>query len=539
MRYSVIILCFIFFCIELQSQTISKTLNGQVSFVSSKNVYVKFKSTGGISLGDTLFIRLKEKTTPALIVNNLSSVSCVCTALAQVNLSVADLIIARIKADNSSGKQTIPDDTVKKINLPEASISTPEKPNSKGQTQKISGSISVNSYSDFSNTPAANSQRFRYSLSLNEHNIANSKFSYESYISFRHKSGDWAEIQNDIFNGLKIFNLFLSYDLDKTTKISLGRKINPRISNIGASDGLQIEKTINKFALGALAGTRPDYADYSFNFNLFQFGGYIALNTKASDKYSESSLAFMQQMNGSKLDRRFLYFQHSDSFIKNLYFLGTFEVDLYQLIIDSQGNETPENTFNPTGLYLSLRYKLTTKLTISGSYDARKNVMYYETYKTFTDRLLETELRQGFRIQANYRITRNLAAGLQSGYRFLKSDPLPSKNINGYLTYSQIPRLNISITLSGTYLESSYIYGKIYGANISRDIFKGKLQTSVGYHYVDYSLPENQINLIQNIGEMNIYWQFSKKMALSANYEGTFEKQDKYNRIYLQIRKRF
>ena len=91
--------------------------------------------------------------------------------------------------------------------------------------------------------------------------------------------------------------------------------------------------------------------------NLFQFGGYVGFNTRNSGSYSESSLAFMQQMNGSSIDRRFLYFQHSNSLMKNLYFIGTFEVDLYQLKVDTVNKtETATNSFDPTGLYLSLRY---------------------------------------------------------------------------------------------------------------------------------------------------------------------------------------
>jgi len=38
----------------------------------------------------------------------------------------------------------------------------------------------------------------------------------------------------------------------------------------------------------------------------------------------------------------------------------------------------------------------------------------------------------------------------------------------------------------------------------------------------DYTLPENKLRILQNIGEMSIFWQFSKKMSFSANYEGTF-----------------
>jgi hypothetical protein len=418
--------------------------------------------------------------------------------------------------------------------------STAGKPKPGEIKQHISGNISVNSYSDFSDSPAASSQRFRYTLSLDARNIAGSKFSFESYFSFRHKLGDWDVVKNDIFNALKIFDLAVVYDPNKSTRISLGRKINPRLSNIGAADGLQIEKSFGKFVVGALGGTRPDYADYGFNGNLLQFGGYLGLNTKKSGSFSESSVAFMQQMNGSNIDRRFLYFQHSNSIVKNLYFMGTFEVDLYQLKIDTANNtETAKNGFDPTGMYLSLRYRFSNKLSLSGSYDARKNVMYYETYKTFTERMLENEMRQGFRLQASYRFTRDLTFGLQTGYRFLKSDPNPSRNIYGYLTYSNIPGINVALTLSGTYTESSYMNGQIYGANVSRDFFKDKLQTSLGYHYVDYTMPESSLKEIQHIGEINFYWQLPAKMAFGINYEGTFEQQYKYHRIYLQLRKRF
>ena len=94
-------------------------------------------------------------------------------------------------------------------------------------------------------------------------------------------------------------------------------------------------------------------------------------------------------------------------------------------------------------------------------------------------------------------------------------------------------------TLTGTYLESAYMNGEIYGADISKDLFQGKFQTAIGCRYIDYILPESKLNVLQNVCNMSIFWLFSKKMSFSANYEGTFEKHDKYNRVYLQIRKRF
>jgi hypothetical protein len=542
MRKYILIILAVIFIADLNAQQNGGNPTGQVSFVSPNSVYVTFKSTSGISAGDTLFANVGNNLIPVLIVNNLSSLSCVCTPIPPAKPAVADFVTARTKPGGEGAGKVIPAAAVTQIpGQDTVGTSASGKPSSYvGLKQHISGSLSVNSYSDFSDTPAANSQRFRYTLSLDARNIADSKFSFETYVSFRHKLGDWDLVKNNIFNALKIFDLAVIYDPNKSIRISLGRKINPRLSNIGASDGLQIEKSFGRFAIGALGGTRPDYSDYGFNSKLLQFGGYLGFNTKNSRSFSQSSIAFMQQMNGSNVDRRFLYFQHSNSIIKNLYFLGTFEVDLYQLKIDTANKtETASSNFDPTGLYLSLRYRFSNRLSVSGSYDARKNVMYYETYKTFTERMLENEMRQGFRLQANWGITRDLMFGLQGGYRFLKSDPHPTKNIYGYLTYSNIPGVNVGVTLSGTYTESSYINGLIYGANISRDFFKSRLQTSLGYHYVDYTMPESDLKEIQHIGEINLYWQLPAKMAFGINYEGTFEQQYKYHRIYLQLRKRF
>jgi hypothetical protein len=544
MRKYILILLAIAFFADLSGQQNNENLSGQVSYVTSGNVYVKFRSTDGITAGDTLYTLSNGNLVPFLIVNNLSSTSCVCTPVLSAKPAVADFVSAKVKATAKKSKQP-----AEAVPVAAATVATTVQSSQAGaeyaspQTalkQHISGSLSVNSYSDFSNTVAPSSQRFRYSLSLDAKNIGNSKFSFETYTSFRHKTGSWDEVKSNIFNALKIYNLAVIYDPNKTTRISLGRRINPRLSNIGASDGIQVEKSFGSFAMGALVGTRPDYEDYGFNSKLLQFGGYLGVNTKKQNKFSETSVAFMQQMNGSNIDRRFVYFQHSNSIIKNLYFIGTLEADLYKLTVDTVAHtEKASGTFDLTGVYLSLRYRLSDRFSVSGSYDARKNVIYYETYKTYVDRLLEDQMRQGYRLQMSYRFTRELTFGLQGGYRFLKSDPKPSKNIYGYFTYSNVPGIKSSLTVSGTYLESSYMNGKIYSAGLTKDLLKGKMQTGIGYRYVDYTMPESNTSEIQNIAEANLFWIFAGKMSLGINYEGTFEKVNQYNRIYLQLRKRF
>ena len=105
--------------------------------------------------------------------------------------------------------------------------------------------------------------------------------------------------------------------------------------------------------MGAAAGTRPDYENYGFSPNLFEYGAYIGQNQKVKNGFVQTSLAFFEQRNHSKIDRRFVYFQHSNSIVKNLNLFTTFEVDLYKV-----ENGQRSNTISLTGSYVSLNYRL-------------------------------------------------------------------------------------------------------------------------------------------------------------------------------------
>lgn len=533
MKKSLLLLIFISACFSLRGQQDEGFMTGKVSFISSANVYARFNSTAGISAGDTLFIPSGNRVKAALIVKNLSSTSCLCIPLSGIELTTDDLVMARKKAAGTvvpgKGKEItegVPPDNVQSADsLTETRESV--------RKQVIKGNISVNSYSEISGTAGGNSQRFRYSLSLSARNIAGSGFSFDSYVSFRHKAGDWTTVRDNIFSALKIYSLSASYDLNSKTRFSLGRRTNPKISNIGPVDGFQAERTAGKFTFGIVAGTRPDFSDYGFNLNLFQYGGYISLNTKIGSGFSGTSLAVMQQTNSGRTDRRFIYFQHSGTPFRDLYLLSTFEIDLYKFEDDQS-----KNTFNLTGAYISLRYRAGNRFTLSGTYDARKNVMYYETYRTYLNRILEEGTRQGYRFEAGYRFSDMIFFGIRSGYRFVKDDPHHSQNAGAYLTLTRVPG-NMSATITGTYLGSGFMNGYTAGLSLSGSYLKGKLQACAGYHFTDYTQPESSIEIQQHIPMAEISFILLKNLSLSAYYEGTFESPESYNRLYMQMRLRF
>ncbi len=520
--------------LSLNAQAPSENAEGVVSFLSSQNTYVKYKSTAGLLIGDTLYTSSNSQLIPALIIKNLSSSSVVCSTIGSVKFNVNDKIIAKRRLENKKAEETKPTknesftDAIDTNKVTEkVKLKTPFK-------QNISGGISISSFSNFSKTSAHKSQVINYSLAFNVNSIANSKFSFESNILFRQEDGQWSNTQKNIFNSLKIYNLGFNYEFSKNSYVFLGRKINPNMANIGVIDGLQVEKSFKNLYIGGILGSRPHYLDYGYNFNLLQYGAYIGLNLQGAKRNMQNSIAILEQTNNSKTDRRFLSFQHSSSLIKNIQMFYTLELDLYKVV-----NEHKQNTVTMTNTYFSLRYRPFRRLTLSGTYDSRKNIVYYETYKNYLNTLIESEARQGYGIQANLNIAKNIYIGIKGGYRFQKKDQTPTRNAYMFFTHNNLFKSQISTTLSATLLETVYLKGNVYSLRLSRGFISERMNLGLGYSYVSYNILHAELPLIQHIADVNISTEIIRKLYLSINFESDFEKSNQFHKLYLQLRKRF
>lgn len=523
--------------IPLYGQENTPFVEGKVSYITPQNIYVKFEIAGMVKPGDTLFIRKNEELIPLFIAESVSSTSCVGKVNEQTGLKISDAVfLRRKKTEKKVEKEIVPtllDREQKEVASETIKINTQKPASELSRKQKIRGRLGASSYSSFSNSSEIN-QRMRYTFSLSADHISDSRFSTDAYIMFTHKLNHWADIRENIFTGLKIYSLSMNYDITKNAHVVLGRKINSRIASIGAIDGLQTEVSFSNFTMGAIVGTNPDYTDYSFNKNLFEYGGYISHDIKSKTGNLSNSVAFFQQTNHGNIDRRFAYFQHDNSLIKNLNLFASAELDLYSL-----QNGLPTNSVSLTSLYLSARYRFSRKLYAFISYDARKNVIYYETFKNYLDQMLEDATRQGYQFRMNYNPYKSINSGISGGYRFRKNDINPMYNVNGFLTFNQVPWIDASVSLSTNWMKSSYVDGLIYGIRIYRDLIPSKLSTGVFYRLVDYNYLNTSSKSLQHMAEFELSWQFSKKFSLSANYDGTFEKSNQYNSIYINLIKRF
>lgn len=521
-------------------------LQGEVTYMTSQHVYVRFSSTAGLNDGDTLYLKGSQGEIPSLVILSHSSTSCVCEPLSGQAFSLKQEVIGRQKNltpdEPAAAEMAVPDENLEP--LPAEDLEGTETAgngehgkdiqSSGARKQEIYGRVTLASYSFLKNPESEGRQHMRYAFSLAARNIGGSGLTFENYMTFSHTLDQWDKIQENVFNGLKIYRLSASYAFNKSIKLTAGRSINPRLASVGAIDGLQFEMKFGSLSAGIFSGFRPDYQDYSINTGLFQYGAYLSHDVKGADGIMQNTLAYMEQMNQGLTDRRFIYFQHSNTLVRNLWVFGSVEADLYE---NMEGSA--KTVFKLYNTYANIRYRVIPALSLSLSYSARNNLIYYVTYKDFLERLLDQGTLQGWRFRVNYRPVPYLYLGAHAAYRYRKEDPNPSKNANLYATYTRIPGIEASVTATVTWMQTSYLDGLVYGLGIGRDVLQGKLHADLKYNYVDQALRNNETDVGQHVGEAGLTWRIYRKLSLSMFYEGIYENSLWSNRIFISLSQRF
>lgn len=517
---------------------------GTISYFSSRNVYVKYAGTAKISEGDTLYMNDAGNPFPVLVVKSRSALSLVCERIGDFEPEEGQ----QVKVPSFTAPQKIEiglkgnTSTVSAVSetLEKSDVSQDTKLQSDREKRKdqpgtdYSGKLSVSSYGGISGETDRNSLRMRYRLLARASGIGNTGFSAETHVSFNHRKGAWNEVQQNLFNGLKIYGLNVSYESNKQTKILLGRKVNRHLSNVGAIDGLQVNQQAGNFTIGGIAGSRPDHSDYSFNPSLLQFGGYIGHMVMLNDRPMQNTLAFMEQRNGGNTDRRFLYYQHSNRLIEHLFLFASAELNLYEVVA-----EEASGTFNLTSLYTLLRYRASQNFSFSVSYDLRNNIIYYETYKNFLDQLIEEETRQGLHASVNYRISKFVSLGIRAAYRYKADDPAPGRNASAYAVFSSLPVDGMRVMLNSNWIGTSYLSGVMGGVRIDQEFIPGKLSAGIHYRIFNGRYSNRETTTVHHIGECSLLWNIYKRYSMAASYEGLVENGDLNNRFFLNLTKRF
>ena len=511
-------------------------LVGEVTYITSQNIYIRFDNTDKIEIGDTIKTRLNNNNEPCLVVKHKSTTSCVCVNIGDCNLKVNDRIaVTKIERKEQEELSEEPGHvSSEEKRTIQFATKTLGKSNRKNRdVSSIRGRLSASSYSSISDYKD-NRHRLMYRFSLNAKRINHSKISLESYINFRQNFIDDLSGFRNERNFLRVYNLSVNYAIDSTSSVTLGRKINYKISSLGAIDGLQAEKYFGNIYAGVIAGFRPDILDFDFNPNLFEYGGYLGFSSKTDHVRSQTTLGLLEQRNSGAIDRRYLYFQHNSQIRSKLSLFSSAELDLY-----SHVNHVSRSELNLTSLFISLRYRLNKKIDLNLSYDTRKRIIFYETLKTQIERLLEdNEARQGIRGRINIKPFNYFRIGISYAKRFQTNLQNKSDNINGYLSLSKIPLTGGRIYLNFNLNNSNYLESQIYSIRYSRDIGE-KVDTDIYFRSISYSYFSKEIQRGQHFYGANVSYRINRDWYLSILGEIATREAGNDVRVNTKILRRF
>ena len=519
----------------LLSQTQSSS-EGVVSFIASDNVYVRFSSTDVISIGDTLYF----KSIPCLEVIKKSSTSCICQSLNDCNIEKDNILIFKEPEFKKESKASIGSVDSTDIKLPSEEIKPEyntviEDDHLPEFKQRLNARTSIATYSSFS--PFENNDRHRLvgRVSMNIDNLNDSRFSVQSYLNYRQNLQSTASTSSSNNQLLRIYNLAISYDIDSTMQLSFGRRINRNLSSIGVIDGAQFEKQFNSFITGAVVGFRPDFEDFGFNPNLFEYGAFIGNQFSNESIYSRTTLGFMEQRNAGYIDRRYLHLQNIQTINGKIHVFGSMEFDLFSSINDV-------SSYKPrlTNLYLSTRYRFNRKISLTLSYDNRKRIIFYETFRTEVERLLEDDFaRQGIRMRVSLRPMNRIFAGASFAKRFQSNSENNSENLNAFVTLNRFPIKDGTLSLRYNRNESNYLRSNIYSTTYSFYSFKNKLNTQLYFRNVQYNYFTSENKSMQNYYGANLYLRITRSLRLGLLFELSDRQDNRYYRINTKLIKRF
>jgi hypothetical protein len=519
---AVLIICISLLSLATIDGQVPTQLEGSVSFITASSIYVKFTTTQDIEEGDTLFVLVAEKLTPALLVKQKSSISCVASPIGNVSFEKEQKVfhLTYNQANDKVLEEVIPEPSVPITPLVEEPVSSVGDPDSILQNstptfkEKISGRITAASFSTFSKDDPRH--RFRHTLAFSARHINNSGLSFELFTNYFHGNGYRLQPGSNLFDQLKLNSLAVSYATQKSWNFVVGRRINPHMSNIGVIDGAQVEWKKDKVVVGVITGSRPDYQTFGFNTDLAEAGVYLALTSLPSQLYRATTLGVIDQRNQWITDRRFVYLQHAQQLTRTINVFFSSEIDLYE-----KKSEIAKDVVKLTGFYGTIRFRPTNKFNIAASYDQRRNIVFFETFKNQIDQLIDEETRQGLRLNSFYRVTKKIQLSAAANWRFQKSNVNVSKNYNCNLSYNNLPYINGNISASVNLLETGYLNNTMIAGRYNRGFFKNKMNWEIYYRVVNYQYKNFNTKIKQNIIGSSISYIFSRKINLQVYYEGT------------------
>ena len=505
---------------------------GEVTYITGENVYVRFPSTDGLAAGDTL---RGEDGTPCLVVQQMSSTSCVTVPIGGCTPEVGQAMLATIAtpppADVALSESPAPtESSANPPALPAASAAATAFP-----PMRISGSVTAATFATSAlrdNHASLTTARATFRVNLGAENLASLPLDLDL-------AGNFQSIYRDASSsapGWRQRNTF--YQAAATYRftssgvaLTAGRRLARGFSTIGSIDGLHGEWRRGAWVAGALAGYQPGLLTNALDTDRPAYGLHVGKRSRGEDMRTDWRLGFLAQSFAGATDRQFVFGQCDLDLGNTLQLFASGEWDVYA----TAGYERS----GPRALFGSVQWQFAPGWSAYLSGDKRAPIMRFSSFESATlqslmDRPAQTVYRTRLsgRIAANHRLTLGLSdrrettsIGRTTQLRYTWSD-LP--RVGGRLGYSafntRMPMMtNLSQRVS-------------YDADLGRE----DVRMEIHYRWVRTSFErESMVAVNQHYWGGGVYGRFGEQWRASLSVESATQKFQNLLRLQASLTYRF
>ncbi|MCK4573136.1 MAG: hypothetical protein KAU36_02140 [candidate division Zixibacteria bacterium] len=430
----------------------SELLQGKVTLVTPETVYFNAGTAVGVAAGDSLAVVRESDTIAIVVVTHVASHSAAGTIAAMAMEPLAgDLIILKpfqaVTKPGTAGAGPATESVARKRTRPI-------------EQNHVKGSISIQNqwHHDMSGSGldwARPSLKTRLTVS----NIGGSELAFElrhrTRLYYRSEPVGIDQDNHEWVNQVYEFSIGQE-DKEASLEWAAGRITPPYVRGVGMIDGGYMAWRVHpNYRIGLAAGTSPDYRTTDLDFDRRKVGIFGSFESGSyQDQRIGLSLALSTAYEGTTVSRDYIYMQgtYAKAGLVSLY--QSVEVDLNRAWRHDRTGER----FTFSNYYGTANLTINKALAVFFSYDARKNLLYYET-RNVPDSLFDDNTHKGFKAGFNLRLSNRVSVRGHGGIRYREA---PSDdNRLGFLSVrlNRFPAKRHSVSAQLSVVETQFTTG--------------------------------------------------------------------------------
>ncbi len=525
---------------------------GKITYVSADAIYTDIGTLKGAIVGDSLRLAAKPAQ-PVLVIRSISRKSSLVASLdANFKPAVGMDLLFHPSVARTDSKRITPGDSARtgRSDLPALWSGAIAKHNqttldnlgsqsgaSRGASKDRNVLVGRVGLQFFSSSDRKNSDYNYYQpgmvVNLDYNRIQGSYYSLSTNTHIR-KTYSNRDLRSANYP-LRVYELSLKYQNDTAPySYQVGRVSSPVINGIGYFDGaLYAHKLQTNLVVGGFVGTEPDYRKSTPQTSTSKLGIYANYKHEfGGDTKTTSTLAFSGQYVHGKIDREFFYLQNDATYGSLLYLYQNAEIG-----INRSGQSRRNSPLELSNIYLMARMRPIRSVSITGSYDARKNVFLVQTYRAIPDSLFDDAFRQGLRGDVSWRATRQLTLSISSSVRTRAGDSQNTWLHSAGIYYYNVLKTQLNLNFRYFTTTTPYTSAHSFSYAVSRQW--GRVYASSTFRTYTYELRGRSDSYDRHSVSADVSYEISRRLFTTVQYEFSTGRDEQSDRFYLELSYRF